>query len=51
MRQMEESWNMNIADKFNLSWIIVLVESMMEWFNKYAYNFMCIGSKPQPFGK
>ena len=22
----------------------------MEWFNKYATGFMCIGSKPHPLG-
>ena len=23
---------------------------MMEWFNKYAPGFMCVGRKPHPFG-
>ena len=23
---------------------------MMDWFNKYAPGFMCVGSKPHPFG-
>ena len=22
---------------------------MMEWFNKYAPEFMCVGRKPHPF--
>ena len=41
---------MNRAEEFNPSWINVLDESMMEWFNKYAPGFMCIGSKPHHFG-
>ena len=32
------------------SWINVLDEIMMEWFNKYAHGFMCVGRKPDPFG-
>ena len=32
------------------SWIDVLGESMMEWFNKWAPGFMCVGRKPHPFG-
>ena len=39
-----------MAEEFNPSWINVLDESMMEWFNKYAPQFMCVGSKPHPFG-
>ena len=23
---------------------------MMDWFNKYAPGFMCVGRKPRPFG-
>ena len=46
----EESWNMNMAEDFDTSWINVLDESMMEWFNKYAPGFMCIGRKPHPLG-
>ena len=23
---------------------------MMEWFNRYAPVFMCVGRKPHPFG-
>ena len=50
MSQMEEAWNMNTADEFNTSQINVLVKIMMDWLNKYAIGFMCIGSKPHPFG-
>ena len=32
MRQLEEAWNQNMAQKFFPSWINVLDESMMEWF-------------------
>ena len=39
-----------MAEEFNISWINVLDESMMEWFNKYVPGFMCVGHKPQPFG-
>ena len=49
MRQMEESWNLNMFEWFNPSSIHVLDESMMEWFNKYAIKFMFVGRKPQPF--
>ena len=37
-----------MAEEFNTLWIDVLGESMMEWFNKYAPGFMCVGSKPHP---
>ena len=50
MRQMEEAWNMNMAEEFNPSLINVLDESMMEWFKKYAPIFMCVGRKPHSFG-
>ena len=43
MRQMEGAWNTNIADRFNLSFIIVLGKSILEWLNKYDHGFMCIG--------
>ena len=51
MRKMEEAWNLNMAEEFNPSWINVLDEIMMEWFNKYAPVFMCVGRKPHPSGK
>ena len=49
MHKTEEAWNLNMAEEFNPSWINVLDESMMEWFNKYAPGFMCVGHKPHPF--
>ena len=39
-----------LAQQFLTSWINVLDESMMEWFNKWAPGFMCVGRKPHPFG-
>ena len=47
--QMEEAWNMNMAEEFNPSWINVLDKSMTEWFKKYVPGFMCDGHKPHPF--
>ena len=47
---MEEAWNLNMAGDFNSSWINVLGESMMKWFNKYVPRCMCVGCKPHPFG-
>ena len=49
MRQMEEAWNMNMAEKFNPSWINVLEKVVMEWLNKYAPVFMWVGRKHHPF--
>ena len=45
MRQMEEAWKPNMAEEFNPSWINVLGESILEWFNGYALSFMCVGRK------
>ena len=50
MQQMEEAWNQNMEDEFIPSWMSILDESMMEWFNKYCPGFMCVGHKPHPFG-
>jgi hypothetical protein len=50
MRQLEEFFNDNMAENFFPAWINVLDESMMEWFNKWAPGFMCVGRKPHPFG-
>ena len=50
MSQMKEACNMNIAEEFNPSWINVMDESMMGWFNKYAPGFVFIQCKPHPFG-
>ena len=41
---------MNIAEEFNLLWINILDEIMIEWFNKYVPVFMCVGCKTHPFG-
>ena len=38
-----------MAQQFLPSWINVLDESMMEWFNKWYPGFMCVGCKPHPF--
>ena len=39
-----------MAQQFFPSWINVIDESMMEWFNKWSPGFMCVGRKPHPFG-
>ena len=39
-------WQMNLIHPGSMS----SIESMMEWFNKYAPGFMCVGRKPHPFG-
>ena len=39
-----------MAEDFIPSWINVLDENMMEWFNKYPPVFICVGRKPHPFG-
>ena len=39
-----------MAQHFLPSWINVLDEPMMEWFNKWDPVFMCIVRKPYPFG-
>ena len=49
MRQMEESWNLNMDEEFDPSWINVLEKIIVEWFNKYAPVFMCVGRKNHPF--
>ena len=35
-------------EEFNPSWNHVLDKIMMDWFNKYAPRFMCVGRKPHP---
>ena len=47
---MEETCNLNIDEEFNLSWINEIEKIMIDWFNKYAPGFMCVGRKPHPFG-
>ena len=39
-----------MAHQFLPSWINVLDESMVEWFNKWAPGFMCVRQKLHPFG-
>ena len=46
MPQIEEAWNLNMAEEFNPSWINVLDEIMMELFNKYDPGLMWSGRKP-----
>ena len=50
MRQMEKAWNKTMADEFNPYSINVLDNNMMEWYNKFAPGFMCVGQKPNNFG-
>ena len=50
MCQLEEAWNENMAQQFFPSWINVLDDSMMEWFNKWVPGFMCVGRNPHLFG-
>ena len=49
MCQLEEAWNQNMDQQFFPSWINVLDDSMMEWLNKWAPGFMCVGHKPHTF--
>ena len=49
MRQLEEAWNQNMAQQFLPSWINVLDDSIMEWYNKWSPGFICVGRKPYPF--
>ena len=50
MRQLEEAWNQNMAQQFLPSWINVLDDSMMEWFNKWDPGFTCVRHNPHLFG-
>ena len=50
MRQSEEAWNKNMEDEFSPPWVSVLDDYMIEWINKYCPGFICVGSKPHPFG-
>ena len=50
MRQLEEAWKQNMSQQCFPSWINVLDDYMMEWFNKWALGFMCVIRKPHPFG-
>ena len=42
MSQIKEACNMDLAEEFIPSYINVLYESMMGWFNKYAPGFVWI---------
>ena len=50
MMHMEEAWTKNMADDFNPSWTNVLDKTTMEWHNKFAPGFMCVGRKPHLLG-
>ena len=50
MCKMEEAWNFKMSEEFNPSSIDLFGEIMMDWFNKYAPIFMCVGRKPHNFG-
>ena len=50
MCQLEEAWNQNMAQQLLLSWINILDDFMMKWFNKWYPGFICVGRKPHPFG-
>ena len=50
MRNMEEAWNKNMAEKFNPSWINVRDENIMNWYNKFYPGFMSVVQKTYPFG-
>ena len=45
MRQLEEAWNQNMAQKHLPLWINVLDKSIMDWFNKWDPGFMCVRRK------
>ena len=50
VRQMIDSWNTNLEEKFSPSWITCLDESMMVWTNEFCPGFMVVPRKPKPFG-
>ena len=47
---MEEIWNKNMEDNIDLYWINVIYESMMELFNKYSPEFICVGNRSNSLG-
>ena len=49
MFQLGEAWNQNMDQQFFPSWINVIDDSMMEWFNKWDNVFMCVDRKLHPF--
>jgi hypothetical protein len=51
VRQLIESWNSNMFEKFVPGWISCLDESMCKWLNAYTCpGFMFVPRKPWPFG-
>ena len=51
IQELQEEWNMNMAEQFMPSWIVCLDESMSKWINKYTCpGFMVVPRKPWPFG-
>ena len=49
MSQVWEAWNKNMTDEFISSWINVLNESVIQWYNKSSPLFVCVGHKPHIF--
>ena len=50
MMHIEEARNKAITDKFNLYWINVLKNVIMEWYNKFSPEFICVRRKPNNDG-
>ena len=51
VRQMLKSWNDNMIQNFNPSWVSCLDESMSIWFNKFTCpGWIFCPRKPHPFG-
>ena len=48
---MEDTWDTNMKNVFEPSWVSVLDESIQEWISKYNFpDWMCVGRKSHPFG-
>src|SRR5687767_6925292 len=51
VREMIESWNANMLEKFVPSWVSCLDESLVPWVSKWTCpGWMVIPCKPHPFG-
>jgi len=51
VRDLLESWNDNMANEFEPSWVSCLDESMSKWINQYTCpGFVFCPRKPWPFG-
>ena len=50
MMHMEEARNKTIMDKFNPSWINVLNNIMMELYNNFSPEFICVLRNPDNDG-